>query len=238
MTGTQLIGAGAAATSVAVWVAGYLLALMVTRPDRPVPAPPTPDLGPEPPAVASLLTGGRVLADEAGEATLLDLAARRYLELRQPGNDPVQTTVHVPDPRPAGLNRYEQMIFDRVCSLAIDGVVPLTALAFRDRKQAGGFRKRVEAAVVADCRMRGLSQRRFGRTVRIVLNVMAVLCAIGLPVGVTMLKDTRNGHPVVRAAMTWWFGALILASIGNWPVGERNTPAGLEACARWLGVRA
>src|SRR5690242_10125353 len=97
MSATQLLAVGVLLASVGVWVVAYLLALLVTRPARPEPAAPTQDLGPEPPAVASLLAAGWVVTEDAGEATLIDLAARRYLEFRQPGNDPAQTTVHVRD---------------------------------------------------------------------------------------------------------------------------------------------
>jgi hypothetical protein len=235
---TQLFAVGLAVASVGAWVLAYLLALLATRPARPEPAPPTQDLGPEPPAVASLLAGGWAPTEDAGEATLIDLAARHYLELRQPGNDPVQTTVHVRDPRPAGLNRYEQIIFDRVCSLAIGGVVPLTALTFRDRAQAAGFVKRVRAAVVADCRARGLSRRRFGPTVLTVLNVLAVAAGVGLAAAVLMLTARQDAGPSIKGAIVaWLFGAAVLAGVGNRSLGERDTPAGRAACARWLGVR-
>ncbi|GIH19887.1 DUF2207 family protein [Rugosimonospora africana] len=238
MTTSQLAATGLAVASVGVWVAAYLVALLVTRPARPEPAPPTQDLGPEPPAVASLLAGGWVVTEDAGEATLIDLAARRYLEFRQPGNDPVQTTVHVRDPRPAGLNRYERMIFDRVCSLAVNGVVPLTALTFRDPAQATRFGRRVHAAVVADCRARGLSRRRFGPTELTVLNVLAVVCGFGVAVAVLLLTDHAKGGPSLKAAFAaWLFGAVLLAGFGNRSIGERDTPAGRAACARWLGVK-
>src|SRR3989440_12275456 len=115
------------------WLVLYGLVLLGTRPARPEPAPATQDLpGAEPPAVVSLLAGYWDLSEDAAESTLIDLAARRYLEFRQPGNDPVQTTVHVRDPNPAGLGASQRRIFDRVAGLAVGGVVPLTALTFRD----------------------------------------------------------------------------------------------------------
>jgi hypothetical protein len=238
MTPTQVVAAALAVASVGVWAAAYLVALLVTRPAHPEPAPPTQDLGPEPPAVAGLLTGGWVVTEDAGEATLIDLAARRYLEFRQPGNDPAQTTVHVRDPRPAGLNRYEQLIFDRVCSLAIGGVVPLTALTFRDPAEAARFGKRVHAAVVADCRARGLSRRRFGPTVLTVLNVLAVGCGFGIAVAVLMLTgESKSGQSIKASLAAWLFGGVLLAAFGNRSIGERDTPAGRAACARWLGVK-
>jgi hypothetical protein len=48
-----------------------------------VPADPaSPDLGDEPPAVASLLANRWRLNENASESTLLDLVARGHLELR------------------------------------------------------------------------------------------------------------------------------------------------------------
>lgn len=238
MTPAQVVATALAVASVGVWAAAYLVALLATRPAHPEPAPPTQELGPEPPAVAGLLAGGWVVTEDAGEATLIDLAARRYLEFRQPGNDPAQTTVHVRDPRPAGLNRYEQLIFDRVCSLAIGGVVPLTGLTFRDPAEAARFGKRVHAAVVADCRARGLSRRRFGPTVLTVLNVLAVGCGFGIALAVLMLTGHSEGGQSIKASLAaWLFGAVLLAAFGNRSIGERDTPAGRAACARWLGVK-
>ncbi len=232
MTTVRLLAAGVALASVGGWWLVYALALLLTRPARPEPAPPTQDLGAEPPAVASLLVGGWDLTEDAAEATLIDLAARRLLEFRQPGNDPAQTTVHVRDPNPAGLNRYERLIFDRVSGLAVGGVVPLPALAFRDPAQAAGFGRRVRAAVVADCRARGLSRRRFGPAELTVLNVTALAAGSGL--AVAALWATRS---VMAAGVIWLFATLLLVGLGNRSIGERDTLAGRAACARWLGVR-
>src|SRR5437764_9945240 len=146
------LGAG----PVAAWFLLYVLLLLAARPARPEPAPATQDLpGAEPPAVVSLLAGYWELSEDAAESTLIDLAARRYLEFRQPGNDPMQTTVHVRVPDPGGLTAYERRIFDRVNGLAVGGVVPLPALTFRDQSQAAAFEKRVRAEVIADARARG-----------------------------------------------------------------------------------
>src|SRR5256886_13068591 len=151
-----LLAAAIAAASVGVWFLLYGAALLITRPARPEPTPATQELpGAEPPAVVSLLAGYWDLSEDAAESTLIDLAARRYLEFRQPGNDPVQTTVHVRDPNPAGLGAYERRIFDRVAGLAVGGVVPLTALTFRDPGPAAAFETRLHAHVIADTRALG-----------------------------------------------------------------------------------
>src|SRR2546423_6271507 len=155
------LGAGA----VAAWFLLYVLILLATRPARPEPAPATQELpGAEPPAVVSLLAGYWELSEDAAESTLIDLAARRYLEFRQPGNDPMQTTVHVRDANPPGLTPYERRILDRVTGLAVGGVVPLPALTFRDPAQAAAFEKRLRAQAIPAPRARGPSRRRPGAT--------------------------------------------------------------------------
>src|SRR5256714_7094704 len=160
-----LLAPAIAAASVGVWFLLYGAALLITRPARPEPTPATQELpGTEPPAVVSLLAGYWDLSEDAAESTLIDLAARRYLEFRQPGNDPMQTTVHVRDANPPGLTPYERRILDRVTGLAVGGVVPLPALTFRDPAQAAAFEKRLRAQAIPAPRARGPSRRRPGAT--------------------------------------------------------------------------
>jgi hypothetical protein len=172
------------AGSIAVWFGVYGLALLATRPGRPEPQPATADLGPEPPAIVSLLVNRWEITEDAAESTLLDLAARHILELRQPGNDPMQTTIHIRQPRPVGLTRYEQRVFDRVSALAAGGVVPLPALTFRDQNQATAWAKRLSADVIAEARTNGLSQRRLGAGAVTGLVVAAAVAAAGAAAGV------------------------------------------------------
>src|SRR5690349_856615 len=148
------LGAG----GVAIWFGVYAVALLLTRPADVQPAAPTQDFGgEEPPAVVSLLTNRWEITEDAAESTLLDLAARRYLEFRQPADDPMQTTIHIRDGDATGLNQYERMIFNRVKGLAVNGVVPLAALTFRDEGQAGRFATALHGAIIGDARARGLS---------------------------------------------------------------------------------
>jgi hypothetical protein len=53
------------------------------------------------------------------------------------------------------LTRYEQRVFDRVSGLAVSGVVPLTALTFRDENMAQSWWKQFRAEVVAGARSAG-----------------------------------------------------------------------------------
>jgi hypothetical protein len=233
-----LLGVGSAG----VWFAVYGLAMLATRPARPDPAPATQDLpGGEPPAVVSLLANRWELTEDAAEATLIDLAARHFLEFRQPGTDPAQTTIHVRDPDPAGLNGYERRVFDRVAGLAVNGVLPLTALTFRDQGQASGFEKRLRTEVIADARSRGLSRRRFGRALRTLLTVTAIVASAGIG-GAVLIATTKAGvsgdnSPLKDAGLAWFAGFAVFSVIANRPLGETHTPQGREVAARWLGVR-
>jgi Predicted membrane protein (DUF2207) len=227
------------AAPVALWFVAYGLTYMATRPDRPDPAPATEDLGSEPPAMVSLLVNRWEITEDAAESTLIDLAARHILEFRQPANDPLQTTVHVREPDPTGLNPYEQRVFDRLGALAKGGVVPLTALTFRDPSAASAWAKRLAAEVIADARSRGLSRRRFGRGLVGALGAAAIVAAVVEAIAVSIFLRRQHGSDSGHVAL--WVGVVtfgVLSAIGGRAHGERDTPAGREACARWLGVRA
>lgn len=136
-----------------LWFLLFGLTLRWTRPTPIAPAPPAQDFpGEEPPAVVSLLANRWRVTEDAVESTLLDLAARHWLELRQPAADPLQTTVHVltQPAKATPLNRYEQQVLDRVNSESRGGVVPITALTFRDAAEANRWRHKFESAVIAD----------------------------------------------------------------------------------------
>jgi hypothetical protein len=239
MTVTDIAQFALIAVPPAAWFGVYGLALAVTRPWMPDAAPATEDLGTEPPAVVSLVVNRWEVTEDAAESTLLDLAARHYLEFRQPGNDPKQTTVHVRDPNPTGLNAYEQRVFSRVNALAQGGVVPLTALTFRDASRSSAWAKRLTAEVIADARSHGLSRRRFGPRVLGVLTAAAAAAAIGTALAVAYWLSKQHSHSTGSAAL--WVGVVsfgVLTSISGRPHGERDTPAGRDVAARWLGVRA
>lgn len=220
------------------WFAAYGLARMFTRPASPRPEPATPDLGPEPPAVVSLLVNRWAVTEDAAESTLLDLAARRFIELRQPGAEPMQTTVHLPATTPdeSGLRPYERRVLSRVRGLAVGGVVPLTALTFRDESQAKTWNKRLRAEVVADARRAGLSQRRFGPGLVAALVALAALAAVVTGAAAFhygMWSDAEDNGGVATGIFTF----LVLGGIAGVSPGERDTPLGRQVAARWLGVR-
>lgn len=220
------------------WFTAYGLARLFTRPASPPPEPATPDLGPEPPAVVSLLVNRWTVTEDAAESTLLDLAARRFIELRQPGDEPMQTTVHLPatPPDESGLRPYERRMLSRVRGLAVGGVVPLTALTFRDESQAKTWNKRLRAEVVADARAAGLSQRRFGPGLVAALMGLAVLAAI-VTGAASFHYGVWSGAEDNGGLATGFVTFLVLAGIVTISPGERDTQLGRQVAARWLGVR-
>ncbi|MEV6925718.1 hypothetical protein AB0M46_14620 [Dactylosporangium sp. NPDC051485] len=235
-----LVEAGIVAAGLGVWLVAFWAAKLLTRP-RPIPSPPgTQDFGgDEPPAVVSLITGRWELTEDGAESTLIDLAARKILEFRQPGNDPLQTTLFVRQERPGGLNAYESMIFERVRGLAVGGHVPLTALTFRDEEQAKGWTRRLNAAIVADARARGLSRRRFSPAVVAALGIVAAVPAFALGLAIALQARHQDSHSDGYGAAA--VGVIILwCALGGFagkPRGERDTPEGRAAATRWLGLK-
>jgi hypothetical protein len=239
-----LVEAAIAAASFAFFFILYGVLLLLTRPRSITPGPSTQDLGPESPAIASLLANGWELTEDAAEATLLDLGGRKILEFRQPAADPHQTTVHIVQTAPSGLNRYEQRVFDRVSGLAVGGVVPLTALTFRDEKMAHSWWKRLRAEIVAAARAQGLSQRRFSAAAQATVSFGALLATAGVLVAVfhyahrqppSTNSDNDPYALLIPAGLFTFFGLL---TFGLRYIGERSTPDGAVAAARWLGVKS
>ena len=245
---THLIDFGIAAAAACGWYALYALARLVTRPLPLRSGPATQELGSEPPAIASLLANRWELTEDAAEATLMDLAARGYLEFRQPGNDPMQTTIHLPDePRdpPDRLLAFERLVLDRIRQLAVGGVVPVTALTFRDAKAAESWGKRLRVAVVAEARRLGLSRRRFNPGVVAFLTVAALGVAVpfywAVAHYVALNPSDGSDSPLADAVIVPFMPALFvffgLAAYASRYPGERDTKAGREVAARWLGLR-
>ncbi len=227
-----------AAGPVVAWIGLYGLVLLITRPPLIRSAPATQDLGSEPPALVSLMANGWDITVDAAESTLLDLGARRILEFRQPAGDAMQTTVHIVQPSPTGLTPYERRVFDRVAGLAVGGVVPLTALTFRDPAKAKAWWKRLRSEVIADARARGLSRRRIGPGALSALSAAAAAVSLA-PAFVAYNHLTRTGDddPSGGAMAAGFITFLVLTALAGRTKGERDTPAGREVAAQWLGVQ-
>lgn len=193
--------------------------------------------------MVNLVGNGWELNEDAVEATLLDLAARRFIELRQPGSDPRQTTVHLrdaADAQPGKLTDYERRVLERVRGLAVGGVVPISALTFRNEDQEKGWEKRFRTEVIADAQARGLTRRRFDGPVISLLEIVAAVAAIGLAAATAHWESWAEFDEDSQGAWVWvGFVAFVMLGAGVTSIGgQRHTPAGVAAARQWGGVRA
>jgi hypothetical protein len=241
---------GAIVVAAGLWFLLLAAVLSWTRPADVDPEPANADFPDDlPPAVVSFLANRWRLNEDAAEATLLDLAARRWIELRQPGNDPTHTTVHLLPP-PTGrlsqptvtdLTPYDEQVLQHVRDQAVDDVVPVTALTFRDAAEATRWTQRLHGSVLDDARARGLTRRRFSPGLVTLLSVAALLPA-GLFAILVASIDTDRGASFSDDLGAGAGGGLIafalLSALAGRPLGERDTPLGRAVAARWLGLRA
>ena len=241
--------------ALAGWGVLYLFAMVATRPLPVRPGPATQDLpGEEPPAVVSVLANGWSITEDAAESTLLDLAARGYFELRQPDNDPRHTTIHVTaeDPQAAAaaaarqarvlraaggsqapLTDYERQLMSHVKGIAVGGVVPLTALTFRDEGSAASWSSSFADAVLGDAKRRGLIARRVPPWVVTLLGVAAVAPSLSFSWFAWTADGGKDGRALFTGVIPW----AVLSAVAGRQQGYRGTPAGRALAARWLGMR-
>jgi hypothetical protein len=209
-----------------LWLGSMGAVRAVRQPRQPRPGPATAELRDEPPAVANMVAHDFACTREAMAATLLDLAAREYLDLE--GVDPERTMCRLRDRGDAGLTPYEARLMNVLRRRAERGVVPAAALATgagaeESRTWWRGFRYDVEA----DARSRGLSRDLWDRPTLWLLGILALLPA---PlVGLAFLN-------LAAAAAAVAPGILLVAGART-RRRQRDTPAGLAAASHWLGVR-
>jgi hypothetical protein len=229
------------------WALLLGLCMAWTDPRKVDPGPATLDLGgPEPPAIVNLLANDWRLEDESMPATLLDLAARKHVAIEQVGD---RTFVRVPSTPPAAgtrtdtLTPYEDMVLDHVRGLAGqggDGMVPAEALTTGPDAQAKGWWKTYRTAVERDARDRGLARKRWSPAVHtlLVATALVVAGALGLAVSALPEDDDDDSNPVGAAlglAVVSWGG--LVGAVEGAGRRQRDTPAGREVAARWLGLR-
>ena len=215
----------AALASASLWLLAAAVVLWTRSPPRPAVGPRTLDLGPERPAVANFLVHDFRVTDEALPATLIDLAARNVVDIEQRGPDAFYVRLRASNAE--SLTSYERRVLVHLERLARDGVVPAEALTTGPENVSERWRKEFTSEVVEDAQGQGLARDTVGGGIFYVLTAASAIpgLLVGLTWGVAM------GGLVVFAA----FSLLGWIRARN---PQRETPAGLEAASRWLGVRA
>jgi hypothetical protein len=218
------------------WFLIYLWLASGNAPSKIVRGPVTTDLAEEPPAVAGLLASGFRLPRAAFPATLIDLAARKYVEISLVAGG--HHLVHVLDRDETGLNDFERLTLEHVKRLAKDGVMPATALASGTKATTRRRWLRFRKAVIADSQARGLTVNRWSKLSLGVLS--AGLTALLPTTYIAMDSDTLGveNSPLAVVVIAVYAGALALHSWIASQHAQRDTRRGLLAAGRWLGVRA
>ncbi|MFJ8976703.1 DUF2207 family protein [Streptomyces sp. NPDC102282] len=222
---------------IVLWLVAFGLTLAATRNGVVTPGPATQEFGddPESPAVVSLLGNRWRGVEHAAAATLLDLAARGLVELRQPGDDPARSSVHVTEAGRAapGLLPHEQRVLERVTARAANGGAPIGAIAFRDDKRAAAWNTALRQEIIAEARLRGLSRSRFAP-----LLGSALLIGAFVPGALFAVAAVMGEHGVRAAAAVGVAPGAALSFLLAKSLGERATPKGLERAGHWAGLRA
>lgn len=228
-----------------VWLLLLGICAALTDPRKVDPGPATLDLGgSEPPAVVNFLVSDWRLEHESLPATLLDLAARKHLAVEQVGD---RTFVRVPTTASTlddSLTPYEDMVLGHVRGLARQGddaMVPAEALTTGPDHASKGWWRNYRNAVERDARDRGLARKRWSRGTHLLLVSAGLVVAFYVGLAFSALppsEDADDDNPIAGG----FFAALVtagatIAAVETVGKRERDTPAGREAAARWLGLR-
>jgi hypothetical protein len=214
----------AAIAAMALWLVVVLLLRLSRQPPNPAAGPRTADLGPEPPAVANLLVNDFDVQREAVPATLLDLAARRVIDLEEAGG---RVQCRLRDAAGHTLEPFEQRVLALLRRRASDGVVPAGALTTGSKELAGSWWRAFRSEVIDWSQQRGLSRDLWeGRVLR------WLTLGAGAPAILLYLASANAGAVIAFA--------LGVEALREWIRGrrrQRDTGAGLAAASRWAGVR-
>jgi hypothetical protein len=233
---------GVAALLFGVWFAVVLVLSAATMPRLPDAGPATTLSGPEAPAVANLLVHRWRLTPAAASATLVDLAARRHLDIDRIGDGTMLLRVRTVRASPDPLAPWEQEVLALVHARAVNGELPAPALL---EGASGAWFDRFRAVVERHAVEQGLARRRWSpwmgslATVLLAAPVAAALLAADLFQARHATPPTLDGSRewTVIAVVSLVVAVTVVSALGRRTRGLRHTPAGHRACAHWLGVR-
>jgi Predicted membrane protein (DUF2207) len=231
VTSDELLMAGSAACSAAFYVGAALFAVL-RRPRVPPSLPATSDLGQESPAIANLLANYGEVTPEAVPATLLDLAARRIIDIDEAR--PHVYEVRIGAVAAGLLTPYESRVLSLLRRKASAGVVPAAALTTGDANAARSWHASFNREVISEAKRLGLTKPRWPPQVLSLLGLL-VFGAFGL----AALSSNDSNHESLA-----WFATVALALATLWvsntifrDSAQLVTDAGLLKQARWLALR-
>jgi hypothetical protein len=213
------------AVAFAGWLLAYRLMRVAPRPWDAHPVVAAPDRE-ETPAVVSLIAGR--LGKYGYQATLLDLAARGWFRLGEPGRGLV-TCLLTDNPPAERLTPYERRVLEYLATRAHGRRhVPADALSDGFPRGAEDFMKEFRAEVVADAREGGLAEARLGGGQAFLLCVGAVVLAV---LSGVVFHQIRNDNLDVISV----FGCLFLCAppIYDATHAGRPTTVGRSVLEQW-----
>lgn len=243
-----LIAAGAAGV---VWLTLLGAIAISRRAPRVRPAPAGMDLPPEPPAIAGLLADDFRVPGETAPAIVLDLAARRVLELEevQPG----RTVCRLRTRHDEALSPSEQRVLDTLRAKAIDGIVPAEALTTGQAHESTSWHRGLAKDVVTEAQHAGLTRDRWSRATLTasfvgawVIGVLLFLAyQIGGDVGFRKSGESFGGDDRlttggIGAGVGLFAIAIGVSVLSRWlrSLDQLPTPEGLTAASRVRGLAA
>lgn len=202
------------------------------------------EIGPESPAVASLLTNGFNVTPDAAVATLLDLVARGWLRI-EPVDDEVVVLADGHGTHDDLLTAYEQQVLNHVHKLTagtMSGVsgagIEVSGLRLPRR-----WRRRFNAAVIGDARRLGLCKRRWPYLLLLVPAAFLASAAWQWWRSVRTGPETSVDESLLLRAVAVVLAIAILALV-RIVVGlgrsqaQRPSEAGHHRARDWMGLRA
>src|SRR5687768_959069 len=197
-----LLAAGAAAAS--AWVVVAVLAGLARRPPRIRAERASMELPHESPAVAGLLVNDFVVPAEIAPAILLDLAARRVVDLDevQPGRTICRLRKSTDEP----LRPYERRVLESLRTKAIDGVVPTEALTTGPETESRSWHRSLAKEVVSDAQASGLTHDRWPKAI-----VGALSAILGVAVLLGALSMRRKTSSPTEQSLVLVFAVLAVA---------------------------
>jgi len=240
--GLSLALLAGALASAGAWSVVFGWRWLATRPKLPDAGLETREVGPEPPAIVNLLVNRWNVTRSAIQATLLDLASRKYFGIDQYGQEQFVVRLRAIPPD-AQTTAYERQVLDLIRRRATGGSAPAEAITLGEEAEAEAWWQRFRKSVAEDARKQGLARNRWAPLDWAILGSGLAICLglFALAFGVAHVGG-RNSSGENSLDLTDWLGIGLVAWIGAIALLSRlrdlrDTPSGREACARWLGVR-